>query len=503
MSRFRFDSWFARTSRWPRKTAWRPRAIWAIAAVLASFNLGARSVLADAPPNIVLIYADDLGYGDLGCHGAKGYSTPNFDRLAAEGIRFADFYVAQAVCSASRAALLTGCYPNRLGIAGALGPKSLVGIHDEEVTIAERTRELGYDTAIFGKWHLGHHPRFLPTRHGFGEYFGLPYSNDMWRRHPESGAAFPALPLIDGERVIELDPDQSTLTTRYTEHAVEFIERKRLSPFFLYLAHAMPHVPLHVARERQGKSVAGLFGDTIEELDWSLGQILAAIERSGLDERTLVVFSSDNGPWLSYGDHAGSTGGLREGKMTTFEGGIRVPCLARWPGKIPPGRVSRVPCMTIDWFPTFARLAETGAKQSQGAREKQGHTVDGVDLWPILASESDAPLPREALYFYWNDELQAVRHDRWKLHFPHSYRAIETRGEGGKPGRYMDKAIELSLFDLLDDPQESKNVADRNPDVVARLVALAESAREDLGDSLTKRTGSGVRPSGRQPEAPQ
>src|SRR5215469_10283028 len=252
----------------------------------------------DRPPNVVIILADDQGYADIGCYGAKDFATPNLDRMAREGVRFTDFYVAQPVCSASRAALLTGCYPNRIGILGALGPKDTHGISDREQTLAEILKPRGYATAIYGKWHLGHRPKFLPTRHGFDDYFGLPYSNDMWPKHPTS--KYPALPLIEGEKVVASNPDQSQLTTWYTEHAVKFIEKNRDRPFFLYVAHNMPHVPLHVSEKFRGKTKRGLYGDVIEEIDWSVGQILDALRRNDVDGRTLVLFTSDNGPWLSY-----------------------------------------------------------------------------------------------------------------------------------------------------------------------------------------------------------
>jgi arylsulfatase A-like enzyme len=283
------------------------------------FLLPVPAAAADRPPNFVVVLTDDQGYGDLGCYGAKGFTTPNIDRMAAEGVRFTDFYVAQAVCSASRAALLTGCYPNRLGILGALNPTSKVGIGAGEKTIAEVLKPRGYATAVFGKWHLGHHPPHLPTRHGFDEYFGLPYSNDMWAKNPS--ANFPDLPLIEGDRTVATNPDQRMLTTWYTERAVQFIGANKDRPFFLYVAHNMPHVPLHVSEKFRGKSAQGLYGDVIMELDWSVGQILAALRDTGLDERTLVLFTSDNGPWLSYGNHAGSAGPLREGKGTDWEGG--------------------------------------------------------------------------------------------------------------------------------------------------------------------------------------
>ncbi len=288
----------------------------------------------------MIIFADDMGYADISPYGAKN-RTPNLARMAKEGVRFTDFYVAQPVCSASRAALLTGCYPNRIGILGALNPYSKEGIHSNELTLAEVLKTRGYATAIYGKWHLGYQPQFLPTRHGFDDYFGLPYSNDMWPKHPAPTRPYPPLPLIEGERTIETDPDQRQLTTWYTQRAVKFIEKNRNQPFFLYVPHNMPHVPLFVSSQHQGKSKRGLYGDVIQELDWSVGEILKSLKKHGLDERTLVIFASDNGPWLLYGDHAGSAGPFREGKATTFEGGVRVPCIMRWPTQIPRNQVVR------------------------------------------------------------------------------------------------------------------------------------------------------------------
>jgi len=257
-------------------------------------------------PNFIIIFTDDQGYQDVGCFGSPNIKTPNLDRMAREGMRFTDFYVGQPVCTASRAALLTGCYPNRVGLLGALGPKSKVGISDKELTIAQVLKTRGYATAIFGKWHLGDSPQFLPTRHGFDEYFGLPYSNDMWPNHPTNGKNYPPLPLFEGEKIIGLMPDQTQLTTWYTEHAVRFIEQNKGHPCFLYVAHNLPHVPLHVSDKFKGKSARGLYGYVIMEIDWSVGQILEALKKNGLDENTLVVFTSDNGPWLLYGNHAGS-----------------------------------------------------------------------------------------------------------------------------------------------------------------------------------------------------
>jgi arylsulfatase A len=375
-----------------------------------------------------------------------------------------------------------------------LGPGSQVGIHDDETTLAEVLRPRGYVCGALGKWHLGDGPRFLPTRHGFDEYFGLPYSNDMWPKHPELQGRFPDLPLIDGEQVIETNPDQSLFTTRYTERAVAFIERHHERPFFLYLAHTMPHVPLGVSDRFAGHSQRGLFGDVIEEIDWSVGQVLEAIARLGLDERTLVVFTSDNGPWLSYGDHAGSTAGLREGKGTSFEGGVRVPCIARWPGHVPAGAVCREPAMTIDLLPTIARLV--------GADLPTERPIDGLDISPLLFGEQGATCPHDALYFYWGQALEAVRSGMWKLHFPHKYRTLSGVTEqaiGGQPVKYRQAEIGLALFDLAADPSETRDVAAKHPEVVERLLALAERARADLGDTATERVGTGVREPGKLP----
>jgi arylsulfatase A-like enzyme len=458
----------------------------AFAAVLA---VAASAVAQDRPPNIVVVYCDDLGYADIGCFGAKGYATPNIDRMAKEGMRFTDFYVAQAVCTASRAALLTGCYSNRIGLLSALGPNSKVGISDGETTVAKVLKARGYATAIYGKWHLGDAARFLPLRHGFDEYFGLPYSNDMWPSHPQS--KFPDLPLIENDavKIPKVTADhQKQLTTWYTEHAVAFIEKNKDRPFFLYVPHSMPHVPIFVSDKFAGKSGAGLYGDVIAEIDWSVGEILAALQKHGLDERTLVIFTSDNGPWLSYGDHAGSAGPLREGKGTMFDGGVRVPCVMRWPGKIAPGSVCRELAATIDVLPTAAALA--GAKLPE-------RKIDGKDIRPLMF-EAGAKSPHEVYWYYWGRELHAVRSGKWKLHLAHSYRTLAGKpGSGGKPGPYKNVLAEPALYDLEADVGETTDVAAKHPEVVARLRALAEAAREELGDALTKREGKGVREPGR------
>jgi arylsulfatase A-like enzyme len=440
------------------------------------------------PPNVIVVFADDLGYADLACFGGR-IPTPHIDGMAAQGMRFTSFYAAQAVCSASRAALLTGCYPNRIGILGALGPKSQHGISGREMTLAELVKQRGYATAIFGKWHLGHHTKFLPTRHGFDEYLGLPYSNDMWPRHPTDAKSYPPLPLIEGEKVIRMDPDQTQLTTMYTDRAISFIERHRRTPFLLYLAHSMPHVPLHVSARFAGKSGFGLYGDVIQEIDGSVGRILETVRKHGLDERTLFVFTSDNGPWLSYGDHSGSAGVLREGKGTTWEGGVRVPCVMRWPGFIPGGSTCREPAMTIDILPTVAAL--TGASLP-------AHRVDGLDIGPLMRDERAAS-PHDALFFYWEEHLQAVRSGRWKLHFPHEFRTLAGRagGAGGRPTVYENTRTGRALFDLEKDVGEKTDVAPQHPEISERLESLAERAREDLGDSASGRKGRGVRAPGR------
>ncbi len=461
--------------------------LWLLVSLLATF-----ATAADRQPNFVVIYCDDLAYADIGPFGAKGYATPNLDRMADEGMRLTSFETAAAVCSASRVALLTGCYPQRVGILGALGPASKIGIHNDEVLLPELLKKQGYATAIFGKWHLGHHPQFLPTRHGFDRYFGLPYSNDMWPNHP-TNKSFPALPLIDGEKTIEHNPDQTQLTTWYTERAVQFIAENRDRPFFLYVPHNMPHVPLFVSDKFKGKTERGLFGDVIAEIDWSVGKILAALKQHGIDEQTLVLFSSDNGPWLSYGDHAGSAGPLREGKGTTWDGGHRVPCVVRWPGKIPAGSACNELCGTIDVLPTLVKLAGTAAPTDR--------IIDGRDIWPLLAGTKDAKSPHEAFRYYWDYGLEAIRAGDWKLHFPHEYRSLVGEpGSGGQPGPYKQVRTELALYDLASDVGETKNVAAENPEIVAKLEALAEAAREDLGDSLTKRQGKNRRSAGKLAE---
>ncbi len=458
------------------------------------------------PPNIVIIFMDDMGYADIGPFGQEAAATPNLDRLAREGRRFTSFYASQPVCSASRASLMTGCYNVRVGILGALGPRATHGIHADEVTLAEICRQKGYATACFGKWHLGHHPKFLPTEHGFDEYFGLPYSNDMWPYHPEVDHLpmdkrfehWPHLPLMEGTagagtRIVNpqlTDKEQNMLTTWYTERAVSFIDRNRDRPFLLYVPHSMVHVPLHVSDKFAGKSKNGLFADVIMEIDWSVGEIVAAIRKNGLDRNTMLIFTSDNGPWLSYGTHAGSAGPLREGKGTTFDGGVREPTIMWWPGRIPAGTVCSTPAMTIDILPTVAHLLGAALPD---------HKLDGRNIWPLIEGAPGATSPQEAYFFYADGALQAVRMGRWKLHVPHVYRTLGggKGGTDGRPARYQQARIDLALFDLESDPGETQDVKDKHPDVVATIEKLADGMRADLGDTATGTKGSGRREPGR------
>jgi arylsulfatase len=450
-------------------------------------------------PNVVLIFLDDLGYADVGTYGAEGYRTPNLDRLAAEGMVFTDFYASQAVCSASRASLLTGCYAERVSIRGALSPSSEVGLNPEETTVAEMLKAQGYSTAIFGKWHLGHHPDFLPLQHGFDEYLGLPYSNDMWPVEYDgtpasegNKAAHPPLPLIEGNEVSELIEDQEgqdKLTSLYTQRSVDFIERHAYEPFFLYLAHSMVHVPLGVSDRFRGSTEHGLFGDVMEEVDWSVGQVLDALSRHGLAEDTLVIFTSDNGPWLNFGNHAGSAGPLREGKGTAFEGGPRVPAIWRWPGQIEAGSVCPKMASTLDVLPTLAAI--TGATLPEAP-------IDGVDIVPLLVGEEEAN-PRNRFLFYYDGQLRGIREGRWKRVYEHrtrSYVGVEP-GMDGVPGPYAYPTVPDALYDLDTDVGETTDVSGAHPEIVARLDALAEEARDALGDGLRGRKGSEVRPPGR------
>ncbi|NQU88296.1 MAG: sulfatase [Mariniphaga sp.] len=456
-------------------------------------------------PNIVLVFTDDQGYGDIGCFGATGFQTPNIDKLASQGMRFTNFYSAQPVCSASRAGLLTGCYPNRIGFSGALFPYHRIGINSEELTIAEMLKEQGYATAAFGKWHLGHHKEFLPLQHGFDEYVGIPYSNDMWPLTdigtPVTGnggrANYPKLPLIEGNETIEEITSlegQDKLTTLYTGKAVDFINRNSDNPFFLYVPHSMPHIPLGVSEKFRGKSEQGMYGDVMMEIDWSVGQIVQALEDNGIEDNTIIIFTTDNGPWLKFGNHAGSAGGLREGKTTSWEGGQRVPFIIKWADHVKEGIVCNKLACAIDLLPTIAEV--TNANLSD-------NIIDGVSISELWKGNFDAEPRTELLYYYGRNNLNAVRKGNWKLVLPHTWDSYNVApgndGIGGPRKRMNVESPEL--YNMMRDPGEQYNVFDMYPEKVAELMELAEKARAELGDlNVGIEKGNGNREIGRLDE---
>ncbi|RRQ49553.1 arylsulfatase [Maribacter algicola] len=445
------------------------------------------------PPNVVLIFTDDQGYNDVGVFGAGDIKTPNLDQMAKEGLKLTSFYAAQAVCSASRAGILTGCYPNRIGIHNALMPNSKVGLNPEETTLAEILKAKGYATGIFGKWHLGDAPEFMPNNQGFDEYFGIPYSNDMWPLHPQQGPVFNfgPLELYHNEKVIDTLTDQSNLTTMITERSVSFINSNKDKPFFLYVPHPQPHVPLFVSDKFKGKSDRGLYGDVIMELDWSVGEILKALDKNGLTENTIVIFTSDNGPWLAYGNHAGSAYPLREGKGTAWEGGQREPFLIKYPKKIPADRVVDAPVMAIDILPTIAEATNAQLPQKK---------IDGKSAWSLFTGLTENSPQKAYFYYYHVNELFGVRYGKWKLYFPHTYRTMEGQepGKDGLPGDYkLVDLEEIELYDLENDESETKNMAGEYPEVVEVIKAMADAMRAELGDSLMGMEGSERREPGR------
>ena len=453
-------------------------------------------------PNIVLVLMDDLGYGDLSCYGALDFRTPNIDQIALDGIRFTNYLTPQAVCSASRAALLTGCYANRVGMAGALGPRSETGLAHSEVTIAEMMKQKNYATAIIGKWHLGDNKAFLPLSQGFDEYLGIPYSNDMWPMDYDGSPAkpenykskHPILPLIkDNDKIAEIKTleDQSTLTGIYTDAAISFIKRNKNKPFFLYLAHSMPHVPINASKKFRGTSKQGLFGDVIQEIDDGIGRIMETLKSNGLDKNTIVIFTSDNGPWLNYGNHAGNPGGFREGKGTTYEGGHRVPLIVRWKGNIPSGQICNQLVSAIDIMPSIASICKLQLPENK---------IDGVSLVSIFKGDMNATPRKNFLYYYRKNSLEAVRRDNWKLVFEHPSRSYldQAPGKDGYPGNTPENVMmPYALYDLRRDPSEAYDVKDQNPLIVSELNKLAEEARKDLGDDIQNRKGEQVRPVGK------
>lgn len=445
-------------------------------------------------PNLIVILCDDLGYGDLGCYGSSKHRTPHLDRMAEEGVLLTNFYSASGFCTPSRAALLTGCYAQRIGLhmnylppgtstmRQVLFPVARRGLHPDEITIADALRPLGYATACIGKWHLGDQKSFLPTRQGFEEYFGIPYSNDMGaKQFPVN----PPLPLLRGEKVIEAPVDQATITRRYTEEAIKFIRKSQERPFFLYLPHTMPHNPVYVSEEFKDKSEHGLYASCVEELDWSTGQILETLDELELAENTLVAFTSDNGAARAWG---GGNAPLPGFKGTVSEGGMRVPCIARWTGRLPGGHRANALTSTIDLLPTFLRLA--------GGELPAEQRIDGHDIWPILSAEDDAKSPHAAFYYYQQDQLQAIRRGKWKLYLQQE----KIRQPLGRIDTLKDPRP-ARLYDLEKDSGEKTDLADAEAEIVAELTALAEKAKDDLGD--LEREGSGVRPPGMEarPEA--
>jgi len=430
------------------------------------------------PPNFIVIFCDDLGYGDIGCFGSKKHRTPNIDRMAAEGMRFTSFYVTSGVCSPSRSSLMTGCYPRRVNMHQdhnnlcVLFPRGKKGLNPSEITIAEVLKQKDYATACVGKWHLGDQPEFLPTRQGFDYYYGIPYSNDMGGK---KGGKRPPLPLMRNETVIEAPANQRTLTKRYTGEVVKFITANKDKPFFVYLPHTMPHMPIFSSGDFAGKSANGKFGDAVEEIDWSTGRILETLKQLGIDKNTLVVFTSDNGAARGPG---GSNLPLSGWKGSTMEGGMREPCVMRWPGKIPAQTSCDELAITMDLLPTFAKLAGTKAPADR--------IIDGRDIGALMFGAKNAETPHEAFYYYQMDQLQAVRSGKWKLYPPLKPR----KRNWGKP--IGDTGLEL--YDLKADIAEKNNVADKHPNVVKRILALVEKARVDLGD--TARPGANQRPAG-------
>ena len=455
-------------------------------------------------PNIIIIFTDDQGYGDVGCYGADGFETPNLDQMAKDGIRFTDFYVSQAVCSASRASLMTGSYSERVGVQGALLPWDLNGLDPKTETIAKLLKRHGYTNGVFGKWHLGHMEKYLPLQNGFDEYAGLICSNDMWPVDYDGKplinkkrSYYPNMSFWDGnepKNSIETFEKQGQLTTLITDRAVDFIKRNKDNPFFLYVPHPMPHQPLAVSEKFSGKSELGLYGDVMMEIDWSVGEILKTLKENSIDKNTLVIFASDNGPALNFGKWGGSAGPLREGKGTMWEGGARVPCIMRWPEKISQNQNISNIAGTIDIYPTIAEIV--------GEREIR-NKIDGVSLMTILNGEPNAN-PRDELFYYYGENLIAVRKGNWKLVFPHEHRSY-INVEPGKnlhPGPYGKGIAGLELYDLEYDIGETTDLAAQFPEVVKDLEKLSESARTTLGDKLTERVGSeaytticGVRPS--------
>ena len=429
-------------------------------------------------PNIVIIFLDDAGWADFQPFAETRYPTPHVRQLAEEGKTFHNFYVPQAVCSASRAALLTGCYPERVDLFGAHAPRQR-GLEPEFATTGELLQQAGYTTGFFGKWHIGDQPDTRPPARGFDESAGIMYSNDMWADHPENPDFWGQWPLQywqNGEITIDsvTAGDQTWFTTWFTEKSVDFINRNNGSPFFLYLAHPQPHVPLFVSDKFAGKSGTGLYGDVIMELDWSVGEVMKALKEHGIADNTIVMFTSDNGPWLSYGNHAGMTP-YRGEKGTTFDGGVRSPLIIRYPPQIEPGTVSHQAFMSIDLFPTISWL--TGAPLPD-------YEIDGKNVWDIITGREGAENPHDYYSFTLGRNFEGVisADGKWKLHLPHNYRYPLKGGIDGQAGIYIQKRIDTALFDMVHDPYEKVNVIEGFPEIASELLRYAEKHKKKFFD---------------------
>lgn len=434
-------------------------------------------------PNFVIVFLDDSGWADFHPFGNPKYKTPNVEQLAKDGCRFNNFYVPQAICSASRSALLSGCFPGRTKVFGAHGPNGK-GLDPKFATMGEMMKRNGYATAAFGKWHIGDTPETRSYARGFDETAGLMYSNDMWEFHPgnpEHWGQFPLKYWENGKVTIPrvTQKEQKMLTTWYTEKAVDFIGRHKDEPFLLYVPHAMPHVPLFCSEKFEGKSGTGLYGDVMMEIDWSVGQIVKALKENGLEENTMVLMTSDNGPWISYGNHAGSTP-YREAKGTSFDGGTRSACIVKYPGKIKPGTTSTTMFGSVDVLPTVAYLS--GAKLPD-------NEIDGRNAWDLIKGKPGAKNKREYYAFSTGSNFEGVitGDGKWKLHVPHGYRTLKKAGKDGLPGPYNTLKIDFALFDMEKDPYETTNVIEQQPDVAKKLMAIAEKHRAEFYPGSVKK----------------
>ncbi|WKN41227.1 sulfatase family protein [Tunicatimonas pelagia] len=429
-----------------------------LAVLLSVFTFAGYAQQSTDLPNIVFIYADDMGYGDVGCYGAEDIKTPNMDQIARNGIKFSEFYSVSPVCSPSRYGLMTGRYPARDGIHGVFFPTSWTGMDTTEVTMADMLKSVGYATGVVGKWHLGHRQQYLPLQRGFDYYFGIPYSNDM-----------SAVVYLEGNKLVEEDVDQHYTTQTYTEKAVQFIDDHQDEPFFLYIPHSMPHVPIYASEQFEDSSDRGLYGDVIQELDWSVGEVLKKLQEVGVDENTIVVVSSDNGPWLTMIEHGGSAGPLRAGKQTTFEGGMRVPCVMQWKAQVEPNQTIDGMHNMMDWFPTFAAIT--------GASVPNDRPIDGENIAPVLLEGEERGGDQFMYYSHQTGKIAAYRKGDWKIKLPME-----------KPynGRYTYAGEEphgILLFNLAEDRGEQTNLADEHPEMVAQMQQDIEQFKEELGET--------------------